>query len=590
MLRRVIALMLIVAVMSFAQDDNRGIGGVVNVKTAAGKSIDLYARSYALVIGNGAYTNGWDPLPGAVKDAKEVADALVRNGFEVTLSTDLTKDAFNRAFAEFTVRYGAQEDCRLLVYYAGHGYTEAMANGEELGYIVMVDAPKPAQDKIGFILKSVDMQVIVTQAKMMRARHILFLFDSCFAGSILNLRADVVPQNISDNVQYPVRQFITAGRANEPVPDHSVFKQCFLDLLEGRDKEPIPDGYITGEELGLYLKNKVAEYNPNQHPQCGKILDPRLDKGDFVFVKGANVPGKLTIVSPIAQPAPSYLDAPRPIPVPVPVVPDTMVIVEGGTFDMGSDQSEVEKPVHKVTVKSFMIGKSEVTVAEFRAFVDATGYRTSAEQGGGATIWTGKAWEHKADANWKNTYLRQADTYPVVCVSWYDAMAYCNWRSQKEGLTGCYAISGTNVTYNTGANGYRLPTEAEWEYAARGGNKSRGYTYSGSNDAGEVAWYSMNSGNTTQPVGGKKANELGIYDMSGNVWEWCWDWYGDKYYSQSARENPTGPSSGQYRVLRGGGWDNVGVGGGLRCAYRYSLGSPAGTGGILGFRLARTSF
>jgi hypothetical protein len=98
------------------------------------------------------------------------------------------------------------------------------------------------------------------------------------------MRERVIPKSISDSVQYPVRQFITAGRANEPVPDQSVFKQAFLDLLEGRDSEPIPDHYITGEELGLYLKTKVPQYNPGQHPQYGKIKDPRLDKGDFVFV------------------------------------------------------------------------------------------------------------------------------------------------------------------------------------------------------------------------------------------------------------------------------------------------------------------
>ena len=135
------------------------------------------------------------------------------------------------------------------------------------------------------------MQVVVTQAKKVKARHVLFMFDSCFSGAILNLRERFVPETISDSVSLPVRQFITAGRANEPVPDHSIFKQAFLDLLEGRDKEPIPDGYITGEELGLYLKNKVPEYNPTQHPQYGKIKDIRLDKGDFVFA--LKMPSKL---------------------------------------------------------------------------------------------------------------------------------------------------------------------------------------------------------------------------------------------------------------------------------------------------------
>lgn len=273
--------------------DTRGIK--VQVKVPEGRTINLYGDSYALVVGNGNYKKGWDPLPGAIRDVKEVADVLEKKGFKVTLKIDLTKDAFNKVFGEFSLRYGRHKDNRLLFYYAGHGYTQKMATGEDLGYLVMVDAPVPEKDPVGFDLKSVDMVSVVTQAKKIRARHVLFMFDSCFSGSILNLRDRVVPQSISENIRHPVRQFITAGRANEPVPDSSVFKQAFLDLLEGRDREPIPDGYITGEELGLYLKNKVPEYNPSQHPQYGKIRDPRLDKGDFVFIAGAGYPSQAPV-------------------------------------------------------------------------------------------------------------------------------------------------------------------------------------------------------------------------------------------------------------------------------------------------------
>jgi len=255
----------------------------VTAKTPAGKEIPLYSGSYAFVVGNGSYTNGWDPLPGAIRDVKDVARALEENGFNVVLKTNLTRNEFNRAFGSFCYEYGKDKNNRLLFYYAGHGHTQKMFTNENLGYPVMVDAPVPEKDPMGFRLSSVDMQTIVTEAKMVQARHVLFMFDSCFSGSILNLRERVVPEVISASVSLPVRQFITAGRANEPVPDHSIFKQAFLDLLEGRDKEPIPDGYITGEELGLYLKNKVPEYNPTQHPQYGKIKDIRLDKGDFVF-------------------------------------------------------------------------------------------------------------------------------------------------------------------------------------------------------------------------------------------------------------------------------------------------------------------
>ncbi len=200
------------------------------------------------------------------------------------------------------------------------------------------------------------------------------------------------------------------------------------------------------------------------------------------------------------QPDDSYFEA----------IKAKMVLVKGGTFQMGSNEYDSEKPVHPVTVSDFYISKYEVTFDEYDAFCEATKRQKPADQGWGR----GKR--------------------PVINVSWEDATAYCKWLSEK-----------------TGKN-YRLPTEAEWEYAARGGAKSEGFEYSGSDDLDKVAWYSSNSKNQTHPVGQKKANELGLYDMSGNVWEWVQDWYGD--YSSKAQTNPKGPGSGASRVLRGGSW------------------------------------
>jgi formylglycine-generating enzyme required for sulfatase activity len=128
-------------------------------------------------------------------------------------------------------------------------------------------------------------------------------------------------------------------------------------------------------------------------------------------------------------------------------------------------------------------------------------------------------------------------------VSWYDAAEYCNRLSRKEGLRPAYSGSGTNISCDFTADDYRLPTEAEWEYAAKGGNKSGGYTYAGGNDPGSVACYKSNSGNKTQPVGGRPANELELYDMSGNVWEWCWDWYGS--YGSASQTDPPGAVLGR---------------------------------------------
>jgi len=205
--------------------------------------------------------------------------------------------------------------------------------------------------------------------------------------------------------------------------------------------------------------------------------------------------------------------------------PAGFVRVEGGTFQMGGTMYDEEKPIHTVTVKSFNIGIYEVTKKE---------------------------WQEIMGNNPSNF---MGEDLPVDNVNWYGAVEYCNKRSIKEGLTPAYRGSGDSTICDWNANGYRLPTEAEWEYAARGGNGSPGnYTYSGSNNADTVAWYSDNSGKSTKPVGTKTANKLGLYDMSGNVWEWCWDWYGN--YPSGSQTDPRGPGSGTERVLRGGSWDD----------------------------------
>lgn len=194
---------------------------------------------------------------------------------------------------------------------------------------------------------------------------------------------------------------------------------------------------------------------------------------------------------------------------------DNMVPVEGGTFTMGAtseqgnDSGDDVKPAHQVTLSSFSIGKYEVTQEEWEAVM---GNNPSAFKGA---------------------------KRPVENVSWDDCQKFIRKLNELTGKQ------------------FRLPTEAEWEYAARGGNRSKGYKYSGSDNIGSVAWYDGNSGSETHPVGQKQANELGLYDMSGNVWEWCQDWYGD--YSSSAQTNPTGPGSGSYRVFRGGGWNDEAV-------------------------------
>ncbi len=254
---------------------------------------------------------------------------------------------------------------------------------------------------------------------------------------------------------------------------------------------------------------------------------------------------------------------------------------------MGDNDFDPEKPIHGVRLsRPFYIRANEVTVAEFRNFVKATGYKTTAEAENGSWLWTGSQWEQKMDANWLNPYFKQADNNPVCCMSWYDAIEYCNWLSQEHGLTACYKINGLNITCDFSADGFRLPTEAEWEFAARGGKMSKGYAFSGSDIKDDVAWDLENSNGTSHPVGMKKPNELGIYDMSGNVAEWCWDWY--ENYSSSSQTDPKGPNTGSKRVLRGGSYLDGGTGGyNVDSALREGI-NPDQAGSYYGFRPVRT--
>ncbi len=223
--------------------------------------------------------------------------------------------------------------------------------------------------------------------------------------------------------------------------------------------------------------------------------------------------------------------------------PEDMVLIRGGTFLMGSNDGDAnEKPIHQVTLDDFLLGIYEVTVAEFKTFIDATGYQTDAEKDGKSQVFL-DGWKEQTGVSWRCDTRGELRTYseynhPVIYVSWNDAAEYCKWLSQKTGKP------------------YRLPTEAEWEYAAGGGASSR-TKYAGTSDPNNLAnyinaWGNQDSYDTTAPVGSFLSNVLGLFDMNGNVCEWCSDRFGS--YSSDRQSNPTGPASGTSHVIRLGSW------------------------------------
>lgn len=356
--------------------------------------------------------------------------------------------------------------------------------------------------------------------------HLLTLQRPPSASDILDdADAALAMPGVSSRMQQLVRWLMTPGRNGRP---QSVEEVCNF-LNEGTEtKQDSPNASSETRQI-IPSDEESLMQNKGKHMDdvISKFSTPKHDKpnGDrtkrrwiyllplalclfvvgiilirFMLPKGPDESAAQEEVEDVSSTSNVVLDS----------LITNIVYVSGGTFTMGatseqgSDAEDDEKPTHSVTVSSFYICKYEVTQAIWNAVMGAT-----------------------------PSYF-EGDDLPVTYVDFNDCQKFIRKLN---------ALTGKN---------FRLPTEAEWEFAARGGNKSRGYKYAGSNNIGDVAWYDDNSGGEVCPVGTKSPNELGLYDMSGNVWEWCQDWYGD--YSSASQTNPTGAGSGSYRVLRGGSW------------------------------------
>lgn len=331
-----------------------------------------------------------------------------------------------------------------------------------------------------------------------------------------------------------------------PPTQQTVVKNTFRlegEVIDAANRVPIPKLTVTLREQPNLTTQKLLEFNTTTGTYGKFILEGDMeDHGPSYFELIVQADGyenykqvfrsgdQLLTSNPYILKEPIRLQ--RNIPKP------KMVRINGGGFQMGDESgeySEEERPVHEVSLDEFLIGSYEVTFAEYDLFCEATNRLKPDDNGWGRG--------------------RQ----PVINVSWFDAVEYCNWLSEQHGYEPVYDINpkrgGADYKYNRGGilNGYRLPTEAEWEYAARGGIMlDRSHIYAGGSTLNTVGWYDRNSQDQTHPAGQLRPNNAGTYDMSGNVWEWCNDWFGG--YSSNRQNNPTGPSTGSHRIIRGGAW------------------------------------
>ena len=613
------------------------------------KSSRPNGKNYLLAIAIDDYQH-CSKLSNAVKDVEVFIQLMLsRYNFETDHITFLKDDqakkkSIERAFLHLIKTVTPQDN--LIVYFSGHGrYDEHFG-----GNWVPVEAGTSDEDWPDYLSND----QVKSYLSRIKSFHTFLIADSCFSGTLF---IDKSKEKFSGDRRdtEPSRWGLTSGK-KEIVSDgqpgqHSPFAIALLDVLRKADQpigvmricdlvlekvaanaQQTPMGsplqvpghqggqmvfYFREDEEAIWAAAQAAHtlhaytvyYEQYPRGKYRKIALEKIDEleeaGDWDKVRKNRLADLLRYLdenprSPFAPEAqrladalkagiPTSLNKPEPakakpvlivptpqVEIPDPIIPEHMVLVKGGTFDMGDVMGDKEydnEKVHTVTVSDFMIAKTELIFEEYDHFCEATKRNKPKDKGWGR------------------------GNRPVINVNWYDAVEYCNWRSQQEGLQQVYQIVKTQVIADWNANGYRLPTEAEWEYAARAGGKKvrfgngkdvadpKEINFDGSADYKKSYSLVGEYRGKTLPVGSLNSpNTLGIHGMSGNVWEWCWDWYDENYYHTSPAEDPYGSNTGEFRVLRGGCWVNVPDF--CRASYRFNYFPGLCTNGI-GFRLAR---
>ena len=586
----------------FAQQPKRG----VKVEPKTGPSLDeFYAKSYAVIVGINKYEK-WPGLEYAVSDAQVMEERLKEQGFQTITLIDhqATRENVVKVLGDDLPRQVGPND-RVIIFFAGHGQTEELPDRTQMGYLIPVDG-----DTRDLFSTAISMEQVRAFSRRLVAKHVFYIIDSCYSGLGLS-RSGTIPPSERDYLRKitsrKAHQMLTAGGKGEQAREeggHGIFTKYILEAIAGAaDREG--KGYVTFSDIAAYVRPKVTRYSQNaQTPQYGSIDG----EGEFVFMLGdSRRPLETAAAAELGEEKKRLeeerhrleeekarmaalrqqveeerrleeerkrLEAERRqleeeqkrreeerrqamgrkppaagVALPLPAGPFTdpvtgmeFVFVKGGCFQMGDtfgDGNSDEKPVHEACVDDFYLGKYEVTQGQ---------------------------WQGVMGSN--PSYFKECGVNcPVEQVSWNDVQEFISRLNQRSGRR------------------FRLPTEAEWEYAARSGGKAEKWSGTSSEgELGQYAWYSGNSDKRTHPVGEKRPNGLGLYDMAGNVWEWCADWYGgNNYYQGSPRNNPEGPGSGSTRVIRGGSW-KYDVPWNLRSAYRAGF-VPANWDTLHGFRL-----
>ncbi|MGD9010512.1 MAG: SUMF1/EgtB/PvdO family nonheme iron enzyme [Desulfobacteraceae bacterium] len=604
-------------------------GEGIQIRTLAGQTLDLYQRYHALIVGVEQYDH-WPPRTNAVQDARDVSWELKRLGVSVELLTNPTKQQMQLALDEFAGQAGADADSGLIFYFAGNTHTAASTEGRTTGWIIPSDAPDPGQAWKDLDEYAISSTRIAALAGQIQSRHVLFVLDAPFSADLFQVEPPVL-KVVNTQSALPVRQFITAGHGDDPIATESAFKRYLLKGLRG-DADLIHDGVVSASELALFLSNRVPRVtNGKQRPQFGRITDTGDNGGEFIvqmtdhplsiarlFVNAQPVPDTIRILNIKPrfrqgielEPGRYHLeisadgfetaerwinlaageDRTETIKLSKRIKLDDAITnslgmrfvrIRPGSFVMGSPTSEAGRSTDEIQhpvrlTQPYFMQSTEVTVGQFKQFVQSTGYKTEAEKGGGCwTAGDGRRWTRKPGTSWQKPGLVGIeDDLPAICVTWNDATAFARWLSRKERRT------------------YRLPTEAEWEYAGRAGIStpfSTGRCLSTDEaNYGKIGYayqkcttvFRKKRGRPIK-VGLLPPNPWKLHNIHGNVSEWCQDWYGP--YPSGNATNPKGPNSGSERVMRGGHWQTDAAG--CRSARRWRF-PPNLASDVVGFRLA----